>query len=858
MNKTKRRQIKYLLAFSVLITLYIQESGAMEFNADMLDLEDKQNIDLSRFSQTGYVMPGQYQLALRVNEQDISHETTIPFYSRKAGDKTVSEICISPKLRDRIGLTEKALNNTGLWHQGQCVDFSPLKGVKLSAEMSESQLNMTIPQLYLEYSDPFWSPPSLWDNGIPGLLLDYNLSANATKPTDDAQSQNAWLNGTLGANYGAWRLRADYQGNYYHTTGGKGQKESSLDLSRVYLYRALPSWRSNLILGESSFNSALFSGWSYTGLGMESDERQLPSKLRGYAPQINGIADTNARVTVTQQGRVLYETTVPPGPFSIQDISSAVRGTLDVKITEQDGKVKTFQVNAAYVPYLTRPGQFRYKFVSGRSRYNFHKMEGPLFGAGEISYGISNRWSLYGGGVAAGNYNAMALGAGLDLMQFGTLSADVTQSVSKFSDNQRTQKGKSWRLSYSKRFDDVNTDVNFAGYRFSERDYMTMQQYLDARYRDLWGGRSKEMYTISLNKSFPEQQMSLGLSYNYQTYWDQGNITYYSARADKYFSAFGLDNLSLGISTVRSRYANTGKMNDEILVNLNVPLTQGSMSYNGAYSGGRFSHSTGYYGRAGDNDHYSLTAGMNHGGGEHARAQISGYYSHLGDIAQTSANMSMVQGRYISMGLSASGGATVTAKGAALHSGGFNGGTRLMVDTSGVANVPIDSGRVTTNHWGIGVVTDVSSYYRNTTMVDVNKLSENMEARNAVVESILTDGAIGYRKFEVLKGIRLFAVLRLEDNSMPPFGASVRNVAGRELGIVSDDGIAWVSGAQPNETLQVDWNNQQCTAKLPNHIDPVSQLVLPCQRKGMAQEPQTGKEQDQGQLETANLQMTRP
>ncbi|WP_275369764.1 fimbria/pilus outer membrane usher protein [Xenorhabdus bovienii] len=293
------------------------------------------------------------------------------------------------------------------------------------------------------------------------------------------------------------------------------------------------------------------------------------------------------------------------------------------------------------------------------------------------------------------------------------------------------------------------------------------------------------------------------------------------------------------------------------LVNLNVPLTQGSMSYNGAYSGGRFSHSTGYYGRAGDNDHYSLTAGTNHGGGEHARAQISGYYSHLGDIAQTSANMSMVQGRYISMGLSASGGATVTAKGAALHSGGFNGGTRLMVDTSSVANVPIDSGRVTTNRWGVGVVTDVSSYYRNTTMVDVNKLSENMEARNAVVESILTDGAIGYRKFEVLKGIRLFAVLRLEDNSMPPFGASVRNVAGRELGIVSDDGIAWVSGAQPNETLQVDWNNQQCTAKLPNHIDPVSQLVLPCQRKGMAQEPQTGKEQDQGQLETANLQMTR-
>ncbi|SFN76869.1 PapC N-terminal domain-containing protein [Xenorhabdus japonica] len=138
-------------------------------------------------------MPGNYQLSLIINDQNIIHETIIPFYSRKMGDKTVSEICISPKLRDKIGLTEKALNSTGLWHQGQCVDFSPLKGVKLSASMSESQLNMSIPQLYLEYSDPFWSPPSLWDNGIPGLLLDYNLLDSHIKRNTVMNEVNEWV-----------------------------------------------------------------------------------------------------------------------------------------------------------------------------------------------------------------------------------------------------------------------------------------------------------------------------------------------------------------------------------------------------------------------------------------------------------------------------------------------------------------------------------------------------------------------------------------------------------------------------------------------------------------------------------------
>ncbi|EOY2769045.1 fimbria/pilus outer membrane usher protein, partial [Shigella sonnei] len=84
--------------------------------------------------------------------------------------------------------------------------------------------------------------------------------------------------------------------------------------------------------------------WRYTGIALESDERMLPPNIRGYAPQITGIAETNARVVVSQQGRVIYDSTVPAGTFSIQDLSSSVRGILDVEIFEQNGKRKHFQV----------------------------------------------------------------------------------------------------------------------------------------------------------------------------------------------------------------------------------------------------------------------------------------------------------------------------------------------------------------------------------------------------------------------------------------------------------------------------------------------------------------------------------
>ncbi|EFJ2843939.1 fimbria/pilus outer membrane usher protein, partial [Escherichia coli] len=176
--------------------------------------------------------------------------------------------------------------------------------------------------------------------------------------------------------------------------------------SRFYMYRAIPRWRASLTLGENYINSDIFSSWRYTGASLESDDRMLPPKLRGYAPQVSGIADTNARVVISQQGRILYDSTVPAGPFTIQDLDSSVRGRLDVEVIEQDGRKKTFQVDTAYVPYLTRPGQIRYKLVSGRSRNYEHTTEGPVFAAGEASWGISNKWSLYGGGIVAGDYNA--------------------------------------------------------------------------------------------------------------------------------------------------------------------------------------------------------------------------------------------------------------------------------------------------------------------------------------------------------------------------------------------------------------------------------------------------------------------
>ena len=90
------------------------------------------------------------------------------------------------------------------------------------------------------------------------------------------------------------------------------------------------------------------------------------------------------------------------------------------------------------------------------------------------------------------------------------------------------------------------------------------------------------------------------------------------------------------------------------------------------------------------------------------------------------------------------------------------GGTRLLIDADGIANVPVESNGapVYTNMFGKAVVADINNYYRNQAYIDLNNLPEDAEATQSVVQATLTEGAIGYRKFKVISGQKAMAVLR--------------------------------------------------------------------------------------------------
>lgn len=820
----------HILSACVALGCLMGEAGAVEeiqFNTDVLDVNDRKNIDLSQFSRGGYIMPGQYSLAVHVNKNDLQ-EQSVAFYVPD-DDANGSRACLTPELVAQLGLKEEKLKRVTWWRDGACLDIASLPGMEVRGDLATSALYLSIPQAYLDYVSEDWDPPSRWDEGIPGVLLDYNLNAQARHQQQaGTRSYNVSGNGTAGANLGAWRLRADWQANINHQSDSAQRTENRLDWSRYYAYRALPALRSSLTVGEDYLDFRTFGSFRFGGVSLRSDDNMLPPNLRGYAPEVTGVAKSNAKVTISQQGRVLYETTVAAGPFRIQDLNDAVSGDLDVRVEEQDGSVQEFRMSTASIPYLTRPGSVRYKLAMGKPSDMDHRYQGPLFGTGEFSWGVSNGWSLYGGALLGGDYNAASVGVGRDLMLLGALSFDITQSRAQLPQKEQTLSGKSYSLSYSKTFDELDSQVTFAGYRFSEENFMSMSEFLSARQNGARFGSNKEMYTITYNQQLRGLGLSAYLNYDHQTYWNRPSNDRYNLALARYFDLGRFKNLSFSLTVYRNRY---NEHNDDgMYLGLSVPWGNGAtLSYNTALNRNDNTQRVGYYDRLDERSNYQISAGSSRSG-----ANMSGYYNRDGDMARLSANASYQQDRYSAVGGSLQGGMTMTAEGGALHRGGIAGGTRLLLDTEGVPGVPVRGygSTVGTNRWGKAVVTNVNSYYRNRASIDLDKLGDNAEATKSVVQATLTEGAIGYRKFEVIAGEKAMAVIKLADGSEPPFGATVLNARKQETGIVNDGGSVYLSGINAGDRMTVRWNGaEQCAVQMPTPLPAemlTTNLLLPC------------------------------
>ncbi len=98
----------------------------------------------------------------------------------------------------------------------------------------------------------------------------------------------------------------------------------------------------------------------------------------------------------------------------------------------------------------------------------------------------------------------------------------------------------------------------------------------------------------------------------------------------------------------------------------------------------------------------------------------------------------------------------------------------------------------------------------------------------------MTEGAIGYRQFDVIAGHKAMATVQLAEGGAPPFAATVTTLNGRELGVFKRRWKVYLSVCGINskgDVLYVHWDGKnQCQLSIPKLADTqlITSLLLTC------------------------------
>lgn len=226
---------------------------------------------------------------------------------------------------------------------------------------ANQRLTLSIPQAAMNVQSRGYVDPSRWDDGVPAAFVDYYFSGAQIKNADEGESSRSnYLNLRSGLNLGAWRLRNISSMQY-------DQQRRHWDTQSTWLQRDVRSLKSLLRIGDTYTTGDVFDSIQFRGVQLMSDDEMLPDSQRGFAPTIRGVAHSNAKVTVSQHGYVIYETFVSPGAFAISDLyPTSQSGDLEVKVTESNGAVRTFTQPYSAVPYMLREGRGKFSLSAGR------------------------------------------------------------------------------------------------------------------------------------------------------------------------------------------------------------------------------------------------------------------------------------------------------------------------------------------------------------------------------------------------------------------------------------------------------------------------------------------------------------
>ncbi|HDR2789827.1 TPA: fimbrial biogenesis outer membrane usher protein [Enterobacter asburiae] len=779
------------------------------FNPALLDIDNpsQEKTDLSIYEIGPGQAPGKYHVDVYVNNNKVANKEIEFTLKKDAEGKSSLQPCLSIAQLKSLGIQSDKFTQD---ENAQCVDLSVIPSASATFHVNPQQLLLSIPQTAITQVPRDYVDPQEFDEGINALLLNYSFTAgdNHGKGENSTDQRSAFLNLRPGLNLGAWRFR-----NYSTWSKTSGNSDTESDFSSVYTYaqRDIAPLGGELTFGQSSSPSDVFDSISYTGAQFASDDDMLPESMKGFAPVIRGTAHSNAQVLVRQNGYVIYQNYVAPGPFEINDLyPTGGSGDLNVTVKETDGSEQHFVVPYASVPVLQREGRLKYSLTAGRYRSYDNDVEKTPFMQGTVIYGLPYGLTTYGGLQASQYYDALAFGIGKNIGDFGAFSVDVTDAKSAMQDRDPTQ-GQSWRVRYSKDFATTGTHFAIAGYRYSSKGFYTLQDTLDSHtLNDDWEAPDtrRDRQEATVDQSLGGTFGSLTLSLVKESYWNasQGmtsmNIGYNNSwHGISYGLSYGLDK-----NTRDGGDDNNEKTSEQnIAFNVSVPLdhwlSNTWVNYNLNSTKHDTTQSVGLNGTAlaGNN----LSWGVQQGHSQSSGDSTSLNADYKGTYGEVNAGYSQDnQQQQLNVGLQGS----MIAHAHGITLGQPMGETAALVEAPGAddTNITNQTG-VNTDFRGYAIVPYVSPYRHNTLALNTETLPGNADVDQAAKTVTPTRGAIVRAHYETHVGSRVLMTLKRADGSAIPFGATASQAHQDGEFIVGDGGQVYLTGMQEKGTVDVSW-----------------------------------------------------
>lgn len=808
-------------------------NAAGYFNPALLEIDNPNqgNADLSIFEDGAVQPPGTYRVDIYLNGMEVDSRDVKFVLATDASGKQSLQPCLSGELLQNMGVRIGMFRS--LKASDECADFTGAIA-KSSADFrfNQQRLDLSIPQAALSSQARGYVSPDKWDSGIPALLMNYSFSGANTEArnSDGSDSDTYYLNLRSGANLGAWRLRN------YSTWNRDSKGNEHWDSINTYLQRDIQVLRAQLTLGDSNSPTDIFDTVPFRGVQLASDDDMLPDSMKGYSPVVRGIAQSNAQVTIRQNGYVIYQSYVPAGAFAISDLyPTAGSGDLNVTIKEADGTERTMVVPFASVPVLQREGHLKYSITSGQYRSYNDDVDKTMFTQGTAIYGLPHGVTIYGGAQAASKYQSLAMGFGKNLGIIGALSADITQAWTK-QEHMAKDSGQSYRLRYGKSFVETGTNFSLASYRYSTSGFYTLQEALDsyAGGNNYSSDHKKSRAELTLSQNLWKEGGALSLNLVKEEYWNNNRST--ESAGVGYNNtwkgiAYGI-NYTYNRNGLDSRNKRTYYTDQIVAVNVSVSLDQwlpGSYAtYNlNSSENGNTSQNIGLSGTAlpDNNLNYSISQGytsQGEGANGYASADYKGGYGEVNvgygyDRSQ----------RRMDYGLQG---------GILLHENGVTlsqplSETVALVKAPGADDVSITSNTGVKTDWrGYAVVPYVTAYRRNQISLDTATLPDDVDMTLTSASVIPTRGAVVRADFNPNVGQRALMTLNRANGEAVPFGATVSREDDKKNGgsIVGDGGQVYLSGMSDSGTLKVTWGSradQTCRVSYSLSTTPGIQLI---------------------------------